>query len=139
MRKGEAARDGYLESYQRRYGRLPWEYAGGETAEECCIGLKRLRGDDSDLSFIEPGDYDSSPEVKADATALDGGAPAGVGTVDEGLASQTALGSEKLEQGLKSANLGETDGIRRRESDVEALKRARWVIDPYRRKIARGF
>ena len=74
----ETARGGYLEDYQQRYGRLPWEDARGETADECCIGLKGLRGDDSDLSSIEQRDYDSSPGVKADATAVDGGDAAGV-------------------------------------------------------------
>ena len=77
---GEAVeeRTGHVDSFRRRFGRLPWET---ETAPEnaadldagdsdvCCIGLKGLRGDDSNYQNLEYRNLESSPgSVKADAT-----------------------------------------------------------------------
>ena len=152
---GEAVeeRTGYVDSFRRRFGRLPWET---ETAPEnaadldagdadvCCIGLKGLRGDDSNYQNLEYRNLESSPgSVKADATR----APceevelerraAVTEKPDERqvAASGGALGPspwerEKLEHPLKTGVLSDPDEILRPESDGEAWKLVQTAIDP---------
>ena len=83
----ERAENSPLADYRRRYGRLPWEVAAepepvapaavvrgkadatADGAENCCIRLKGLRGDDSLSTSIEDLESPASPEPhKADAT-----------------------------------------------------------------------
>ena len=152
---GEAVeeRTGYVDSFRRRFGRLPWET---ETAPEnavdldvgdadvCCIGLKGLRGNDSNYQNLEYRNLESSPgSVKADATR----APyeeleverraASPEKPDERqvAASVRALGPspwecEKLEHPLKTGVLPDSDEILRPESDGEARKLVQTAIDP---------
>ena len=73
-----AQRTGYLESFRRRFGRLPWETettvedAGemdGADTPDCCIGLKGPGFDDSISPDLILVNTQSSPgAVKADAT-----------------------------------------------------------------------
>ena len=152
---GEAVeeRTGYVDSFRRRFGRLPWET---ETAPEnavdldvgdadvCCIGLKGLRGDDSNYQNLEYRNLESSPgSVKADATR----APCEELEVERRAASPEkpderqvaasggALGPSpwewgKLEQPLKTGVLPDSDEILRPESDGEARKLVQTAIDP---------
>ena len=152
---GEAVeeRTGYVDSFRRRFGRLPWET---ETAPEnaadldvgdadvCCIGLKGLRGDDSNYQNLEYRNLESSPgSVKADATR----APCEELEVERRAASPEkpderqvaasggALGPspwerEKIEQPLKTGVLPDSDEILRPESDGEARKLVQAAIDP---------
>ena len=152
---GEAVeeRTGYVDSFRRRFGRLPWE---AETAPEnaadldvgdadvCCIGLKGLRGDDSNYQNLEYKNLESSPgSVKADATL----APceevelerraASPEKPDERqvAASVRALGPspwerEEIERPLKTGVLPDSDEILRPESDGEARKLVQTAIDP---------
>ena len=152
---GEAVeeRTGYVDSFRRRFGRLPWET---ETAPEnaadldvgdadvCCIGLKGLRGDDSNYQNLEYRNLELSPgSVKADATR----APCEELEVEcraaspekpderQVAASGGALGPspwerEKLEHPLKTVVLPDPDEILRPESDGEARKLVQTAIDP---------
>ena len=152
---GEAVgeRTGYVDSFRRRFGRLPWET---ETAPEnaadldvgdadvCCIGLKGLRGDDSNYQNLEYRNLESSPgSVKADATR----APCEELEVERRAASPEkpderqvaasggALGPspwelEEIEQPLKTGVLPDSDEILRPESDGEARKLVQAAIDP---------
>ena len=152
---GEAVeeRTGHVESFRRRFGRLPWE---AETAPEnaadldvgdadvCCIGLKGLRGDDSNYQNLEYRNLESSPgSVKANATW----APCEELEVERRAASPEkpderqvaasgrALGPspwdrEKIERPLDTGVLPDSDEILRPESDGEARKLVQTAIDP---------
>ena len=152
---GEAVeeRTGYVDSFRRRFGRLPWET---ETALEnavdldvgdadvCCIGLKGLRGDDSNYQNLEYRNLESSPSsVKADATQ----APCEELEVERRAASPEkpdecqvaasvrALGPspwelEKIERPLDTGVLPDSDEMLRPESDGEARKLVQVAIDP---------
>ena len=146
-------RTGYVESYRRRFGRLSWEpelvretAAGLETSDvpNRCIGLKGLRGDDSNYQNLEHRNLESSPgSVKADATLapceevelerraavtdqLGLGLVAGYGSA----LGPPAWEREKLEHPLKTGVLPDSDGILRPESDGEARKLVQTAIDP---------
>ena len=152
---GEAVeeRTGHVDSFRRRFGRLPWETETApenavdlyvEDADVCCIGLKGLRGDDSDYQNSEYRNLESSPgSVKADATR----APRKELEVERRAASPEkpderqvaasggALGPspwewEKLEHPLDTGVLPDSDGILRPESDGEARKLVQTAIDP---------
>ena len=152
---GEAVeeRTGYVDSFRRRFGRLPWET---ETAPEnaadldvgdadvCCIGLKGLRGDDSNYQNLEYRNLESSPgSVKANATR----APCEELEVERRAASPEkpderqvaasgrALGPSpwdrgKIERPLNTGVLPDSDEILRPESDGEAWKLVQTAIDP---------
>ena len=152
---GEAVeeRTGYVDSFRRRFGRLPWET---ETAPEnaadldvgdadvCCIGLKGLRGDDSNYQNLEYRNLESSPgSVKANATR----APCEELEVERRAASPEkpderqvaasgrALGPSpwdrgKIERPLDTGVLPDSDEILRPESDGEAWKLVQTAIDP---------
>ena len=71
-------RVGYVESYRRRSGRLPWETESAlktvadldtTDASDRCIGLRGERGDDFNYQNLEDKNLESSPgTIKADAT-----------------------------------------------------------------------
>ena len=152
---GEAVeeRTGHVDSFRRCFGRLPWEtetapenavdlYVGD--ADVCCIGLKGLRGDDSNYQNLEYRNLESSPgSVKADATR----APCGELEVERRAASPEkpdecqvaasvrALGPspwemEKIERPLNMGVLPDSDEMLRPESDGEARKLVQVAIDP---------
>ena len=152
---GEAIeeRTGHVDSFRRCFGRLPWET---ETAPEnavdldvgdadvCCIGLKGLRGDDSNYQNLEYKNLESSPgSVKADATR----APCEELEVERRAASPEkpderqvaayggALGPspwelEKIERPLDTGVLPDSGEILRPECDGEARKLVQAAIDP---------
>ena len=152
---GEAVeeRTGHVDSFRRRFGRLPWETETApenavdlyvEDADVCCIGLKGLRGDDSNYQNLEYRNLESSPgSVKADATR----APREELEVERRAASPEkpderqvaasvrALGPspwelEKIEHPLDTGVLPDSDEILRPESDGEARKLVQAAIDP---------
>ena len=152
---GEAVeeRTGYVEPVRRRFARLPWEPEPvRETAVEVdavgvpnrCIGLKGLRGDDSDYQNSEYRNLESSPgSVKADATR----APRKELEVERRAASpekpeecQVAASVraldpcpwelEKIERPLDTGVLPDSDEILRPESDGEVRKLVQTAIDP---------
>ena len=152
---GEAVeeRTGYVDSFRRRFGRLPWETetvpetaAGLETSDvpNRCIGLKGLRGDDSNYQNLGYRNLKSSPgTVKANATLapceevelerraaitdqLGLGLVAGYGSA----LGPPAWEREKLEHPLKTGVLPDSDEILRPESDGEARKLVQTAIDP---------
>jgi hypothetical protein len=150
-------RTGYVEPVRRRFGRLPWEpepvretAAGLETSDvpNRCIGLKGLRGDDSNYQNLEYRNLESSPgSVKADATwapcaELDLDRTAGSPDKPDArlmAAYGRALGlptleREKLEQPVKTGALHDSDVIRRRGSDGEARKLVQAALDPLPRE-----
>ena len=71
-------RVGYVESYRRRSGRLPWETESAlktvadldtTDASDRCIGLRGERGDDFNYQNLEDKNLESSPgTIKADVT-----------------------------------------------------------------------
>ena len=144
---GEAVeeRTGYVDSFRRRFGRLPWE---AETAPEnavdldvgdadvCCIGLKGLRGDDSNYQNLEYRNLESSPgSVKADATwppREELGLVRTVGSPDspDALLGPSPWERKKIERPLKTGVLPDSDEILGPESDGEARKLAQAAIDP---------
>ena len=128
-------RTGHLDSYRRRFCRLPWEPelavdTDGDVGPDCCIGLRRVRGDESNLLVISSSNLESSSGTsKADATALAAVglervvSPSGSLGASEGLvSSRPASRPERLEQTPKAADLGDSGGIRCRQSHGEALK-----------------
>ena len=138
-------RVGYIESVRRRFGRLPWEPEPvRETAVEVdavgvpnrCIGLKGLRGDDSNYQNLERRNLESSPgSVKADATWApreELGLVRAVGSPDS---PDARLGPspwelEKIGRPLDTGVLPDSDEILRPESDGEARKLVQAAIDP---------
>ena len=151
---GEAVeeRTGHVDSFRLRFGRLPWETEtapenavdlDAEDADVCCIGLKGLRGDDSNYQNLEYRNLESSPgSVKANATR----APCEELEVERRAASPEkpderqvaasgrALGPspwelEKIERPLETGVLPDSDGILRPESDGEARKLVQAAID----------
>ena len=146
---GEAVeeRTGYVDSFRRRFGRLPWET---ETVPEnaadldldvgdadvCCIGLKGLRGDNSNYQNLEYRNLESSPgSVKADATRApceELGLVRTVGSPDslDALLGPSPWEREKIEQPPETSVLPDSDEILRPESDGEARKLVQAAIDP---------
>ena len=138
-------RTGYVESHRRRFGRLPWDpepvretAAGLETADvpNRCIGLKGLRGDDSDYQNLEYRNLESSPgSVKADTTpapCAELGLVRTVGSPDspDALLGPSPWEREKIGQPPKTSVLPDSDEILRPESDGEARKLVQAALDP---------
>ena len=124
-------RTGHLEYLRRRFGRLPWELdPDGDEASDCCIGLKGVVNGELSYSDLTIQELESSPGIsKANATpSADSGSGLGIGSgsapgPSEGrVPSRPRSMTEKLEQGLKTADSGGSDGIRRPQSHGEALK-----------------
>ena len=148
-------RTGYVDSFRRRHGRMPWEpvreiAAGFDSvaAPNRCIGLKGLPGDDVNYKNLEEKNLESSPgTIKADATwapcaELDLDRTAGSPDKSDArlmAAYGRALGlptldREKLEQPVKTGALHDSDVIRRRGSDGEARKLVQAALDPLPRE-----
>ena len=148
-------RTGYVDSFRRRHGRMPWEPVreiaadfDSVAAPNRCIGLKGLPGDDVNYKNLEEKNLESSPgSVKADATwapcaELDLDPTAGSPDKSDArlmAAYGRALGlptleGEKLEQPVKTGALHDSDVIRRRGSDGEARKLVQAALDPLPRE-----
>ena len=150
-------RTGYVDSFRRRHGRMPWEPEpvreiaadfDSAAAPNRCIGLKGLPGDDVNYKNLEEKSLESSPgSVKADATwapcaELDLDRTAGSPDKPDArlmAAYGRALGlptleREKLEQPVKTGALHDSDVIRRRGSDGEARKLVQAALDPLPRE-----
>ena len=150
-------RTGYVDSFRRRHGRMPWEPEpvreiaadfDSAAAPNRCIGLKGLPGDDTNYKNLENKNLESSPgSVKADATwepcaELDLDRTAG--SPDKPDVSLMAaygramglptLEREKLEQPVKTGALHDSDVIRRRGSDGEARKLVQAALNPLPRE-----
>ena len=150
-------RTGYVDSFCRRHGRMPWEPEpvreiaadfDSATAPNRCIGLKGLPGDDVNYKNIKDRNLESSSgSVKVDATT----APCAeldldrtVGSPDKSDARLMAaygralglptLEREKLEQPVKTGALHDSDVIRRRGSNGEARKLVQAAIAPLLRE-----
>ena len=135
----------HVESRRRRFDRLPWDpepvretAADLETADVSnrCIGLKGLRGDDSDYQNLEYRNLESSPGfVKADATrapCAELGLVRTLGSPDslDALLGPSPWEREKIEQPPKTSVLHDSDEILRPESDGEARKLVQAARDP---------
>ena len=150
-------RTGYVDSFRRRHGRMPWEPEpvreiaadfDSVAAPNRCIGLKGLPGDDVNYKNLEDRNLESSPgSVKADATwapceELDLDRTAGSPDKPDArlmAAYGRALGlptleREKLEQPVKTGALHDSDVIRRRGSDGEARKLVQATLAPLPRE-----
>ena len=148
-------RTGYVDSFRRRHGRMPWEPVreiaadfDSVAAPNRCIGLKGLPGDDVNYKNLEDRNLESSPgSVKADATwapcaELDLDRTAGSPDKPDArlmAAYGRALGlptldREKLEQPVKTGALHDSDVICRRGSDGEARKLVQAALDPLPRE-----
>ena len=148
-------RTGYVDSFRRRHGRMPWEPVreiaadfDSVAAPNRCIGLKGLPGDDVNYKNLEEKNLESSPgTIKADATwapcaELDLDRTAGSPDKSDArlmAAYGRALGlptldREKLEQPVKTGALHDSDVIRRRGSDGEARKLVQAALDPLPRE-----
>ena len=97
-----------------------WDPPVGD-GPEMCIGLKGGPGDDLDLTVNNSRNLESS-RSKADATPVE----RDVGSPDGGPPSC----GEKLEQGLKPADVADPDGIRRSENRGEARERGETTCRP---------
>ena len=133
-----AKRVGHVESFSRRYGRLPWESENAEALDVavtdiCCIGLKGSGDDDINPEILVSRALElSRGTFKANATLVPRRPPdLGGGTssvdVDSAVASRRILGErplerQKLEHALESGDLPESDEILRPEGGGEALE-----------------
>ena len=146
-------RTGYVDSFCRRHGWMPWEPEpvreiaadfDSAAAPNRCIGLKGWGSDDVNYKNLEDKNLESSPgSVKADATwapcaELDLDRTAGSPDKSDArlmAAYGRALGlptleRENLEQPVKTGALHDSDVIRRRGSDGEARKLVQAALDP---------
>ena len=145
---------GHIESFRRRFGRLPWETepilentADLDTADAdfCCIGLKGIQGDDSYSQSLESRDIASSggickadatpaPEKEPDLGRTTGGRnkPAGnIVAVDQGMILGRLLWErEKSEQPVKTVDVPDPDNVRGPENHTEVRKSVQVTTDP---------
>ena len=150
-------RTGYVDSFRRRDGRMPWEPEpvreiaadfDSAAAPNRCIGLKGWGSDDVNYKNLEDKNLESSPgSVKADATwapcaELDLDRTAGspdkpdarlMAAYGRALSLPT-LERENLEQPVKTGALHDSDVIRRRGRDGEARKLVQAAIAPLPRE-----
>ena len=132
-------RTGHLEAFRRRFGRLPWEAdPNPDEASVCCIGLNGVTGDESNyLDLTSLGLESSLGTHKANATpSADAGTGCGMGPVidpgpsEGGVPSRPQSAAEKSEQGLKTADSGDSGEIRWRQSHGEAPKSGQTARNP---------
>ena len=143
-----AERFGHIESYRRRFGRLPWE--ADEVAPDCCNGLKEVPSHefnslDSIQRYLDP----LPGSIKADATWFEsdlecrvGPEVAPVACLDGG--GQQVQGPPLLERGKlahppERAELPGSDGIRRPQGDGEVAERGRMISGPLPRESRAEF
>ena len=149
-------RNGFLDSFRRRFGRLPWEEepavdgdVGGPdvgAASDCCIGLNGVV-DDYKISIRNNNHLESSPGYhKADATAVaDPGSGRSMapgwrsGASGGGVGSQTPFRSAGLANGPETTDFDHSDEIRRRESYGEAVIKAETTSGTLPRGNRTGF
>ena len=149
-------RNGFLDSFRRRFGRLPWEEepavdgdVGGPdvgAASDCCIGLNGVV-DDYKISIRNNNHLESSPGYhKADATAVaDPGSGRSMapgwrsGASGGGVGSQTPFRSAGLANGPETTDFDHSDEIRRRESYGEAVKKGETTLGALPRGNRTGF
>ena len=138
---------GHLESYRRRFGRLPWEAEQDvDEASDCCIGLKGVMGDEFNYLDSSTQELESSPGTrKADATSaadagsgLWRGSSGAPGPSEGGVPSRPQSAAEKSEQGLKTADSGDSGEIRWRQSHGEAPKSGQTARNPLPRQKRTG-
>ena len=135
-----AARVGHVESYRRRFGRLPWE--ADEVAPDCCIGLNGVRGDEFNSLDLIQRYLDSSPGPgKADATLfepdLECRSVPELACLDGGghqVQGPPQLERGKLEHPPGRVELTGSDGIRRSQGDGEGAERGRMTSGPLPRE-----
>ena len=140
-----------LDSFRRRFGRLPWEPepdVGPDIvdAADCCIGLNRVPLDEFKLLDQLAKKLNSSPSThKADAMLLmtgrlylgvGPGSP--LGPSNGRVPSRPPSRSDELEQAPKTADTGNSGGIRCPESDGEALKSGGMTCAPLPRQNRTG-
>ena len=148
-------RTGYVDSFRRRHGRMPWEPVreiaadfDSAAAPNRCIGLKGWGSDDINYKNLEDRNLESSPgSVKADATlepceglelerrtaCPDQPDARLVASYGRALGLPT-LEREKLEHPLETGVSHDSDVIRRRGSDGEARKLVQATLDPLPRE-----
>ena len=149
-------RNGFLDSFRRRFGRLPWEEepavdgdVGGPdvgAASDCCIGLNGV-GDGYKISIRDNSYLESSPgDHKADATVVaDPGSGRSMapgwrsGASGGGVGSQTPFRSVGLANGPETTDFDHSDEIRRRESYGEAVKKGETTSGTLPRQNRTGF
>ena len=151
---GEAVeeRNGHLESYRQRFGRMPWETEpvlenaadmDASDAENCCIGLKGVWSDDSNSQNLDHRCIDSSGTIKANATpaqrekqGLERTVPSPdqpdevLVAVHGGILGGPLWERKKLEQLPKTTEVPESDEIRRSHSHGEPRKPVKVTTDP---------
>ena len=138
-----AARVGYVESYRRRFGRLPWEE--DESALDCCNGLNGVLDDEFNSLNSIPEYLDPSPgSSKADATSVEPDLecrvdPEVVPAACSEDGGQRVQGSPRLERGKverppETAELPVPDGILRPQSHGEGVERGQMTSGPLLRE-----
>ena len=144
-------RTGNLDAFRRRFGRLPWEPKPAVDsvvvdAEDCCVGLNRVKGDETNLldQFNEkvelsPGTYKANATLLATAR-LDLGVGPGslLGPSNGRVPSQPPSRSDELEQAPETADTVDSGGIRCPESHGEALKSGGTAWNPLPRQNRTG-
>ena len=134
-----AARVGHVESYRRRFGRLPWE--ADEVESNCCNGLNRVLGDGFNSLDLAERYLDSSPgNHKADATSFEPDLECRVGPEVAPVACLDGVGHQvqgpprsewgKVEHPPETAELPVPNQMRRRQSHGEALDPVRTDYRP---------
>ena len=151
---GEAVeeRTGHIESYRRRFGRMPWETEpvlendasmDASDAENCCIGLKGVWADDFGSQNLDHRYIDSSGTLKANATPaqreeqdLERAVPSPdqpdevLVAVHGGISGGPLWERKKLEQLPKTVDVSDSHEISLRESPGEARKSVKVTTDP---------
>lgn len=137
----------HLDSFRRRFGRLPWESEpdlapDSIDASVCCIGLNGVTGGEVNLLNLITTKPESSPSIYKAGTTLLAGTRLDLGMSpsrfpgpsDGGVPSRPPSIAEKLEQGLKTADVDDSGEIRLRQSHGEALKSGGITCDPLPRQ-----
>ena len=128
-----AGRVGHVESYRRRFGRLPWE--ADESVSDCCNGLKRSGDDDLNSLSLISEKFNSSPgTIKANTTLVACGSndgQAGRMVADFSRISGSAPWErEKSEHALNVPDLPDSGEVGRAEGCCEVPKVAKTIRDP---------
>ena len=144
-------RTGHLDAFRRWLGRLPWEPEPAVDpavvdAADCCVGLNEVTGDETNLLDLITKKKESSPGTcKADATLLltarldlRMGPSSPLGPSNGRVPSRPPSRSDELEQAPKTADTGDSGGIRCPESYGEALKSGGMTWDPLPRQNRTG-